>query len=532
MTPDVLRLLAAVLLLALLPGSARAAERARSADAFVDSVGVNVHATYGDTAYGDWDRTIGDLRWLGVRHVRDGLKVYPDTAYDHWEFDRFHALAAAGIRVTAIMAWPGSDQGTPETLLGAVRGEVGDAVEALEGPNEYDMRGEPDWPAKLRAYQQRLWTLAKADPATARLPVLAPSLTSWQARAAVGDVGAWADAGNLHPYPAGAAPEASGVEREIEQARWLKPSGPLQVTETGYHGALAQPGGQTPVSDAVAAVYLPRLLLDDFSRGIARTFLYELLDEKPDAAGVAQEQHWGLFDVAHRAKPQARTLQRLLALLADPGPRFAPAGLDYALDAPADVRHLLLQKRDGSFALVLWRAVPVWDAATRRPLAAAPEAAAVTLATPRDAQVHSLAGATGASARTSRVSVAVGPSPVVLTLRAPASAPPPPFTLGARAQLGRRAVTLRARCGAAASCRVTLGLRVRVGRSWRALPSAVRRVPRGAAQVRVAVPARLRARLGRQSRARARASVTVAGYRGSVRRAIVIGTAGTKKRAP
>jgi hypothetical protein len=171
--------------------------------------------------------------------------------------------------------WQGADTAVypkgVKTLLAAVRDDVPDAVEAIEGPNEYDMRGEPDWPAKLRDYQRRLYMLAKADPRTARLPVLAPSLTSWQARAAVGDVGAWADAGNLHPYPAGAQPETSGLEREIEQARWLKPSGPLQVTETGYHGALAQAGGQPPVANAVAAAYLPRLLLDNFARGIQRS---------------------------------------------------------------------------------------------------------------------------------------------------------------------------------------------------------------------------------------------------------------------
>jgi hypothetical protein len=523
------RLVVILGLLAFAPAPARAAERARPADAFVDSIGVNVHATYGDTAYGDWDRVVGDLRRLGVRHVRDGLKVYPDRAYNEWQFGRFHALAAAGIRMTVIMAWPGSDQGTPEMLLAAVRDDVPDAIEAIEGPNEYDMRGAPDWPAKLRDYQRRLYSLAKQDPATARLPVLAPSLTSWQARAAVGDVGAWADAGNLHPYPAGAQPETSGLEREIEQARWLEPSGPLQVTETGYHGALAQPGGQPPASDAAAAVYLPRLLLDNFSRGIERTFLYELLDEKPDPGAGAQEQHWGLFDVEHRAKPQADTLRRLIALLADPGPRFAPGRLEYSLSAPQDVRHVLLQKRDGSFALVLWRAVPVWDPAGRRPLAAGPVTATVTLPAPFDAKANALSGAVVASSRSDRVSVPVGPSPVVLSLRAlppagPAAAPPaPPVTLGARAKRAGRVVTVVARCRATAPCRVTLRLRVRLGKTWQALPAARRHVGAGtSARVRVRVPAQVLARLGSRTRVRARASVAVGGYRGRVERPIVI----------
>jgi hypothetical protein len=420
MSRPVIRLLAALLIVGALPARAGAAERARPAAAFAGSVGVNVHATYGDTAYGDWDRVIGDLRRLGVRHVRDGIKVYPDTAYNHWQFDRFHALAAAGIRVTAIMAWPGSDQGTPEALLAAVRHDVPDAVEALEGPNEYDMRGDPDWPRRLRDYQRRLYTLAKADPATARLPVLAPSLTSWQARAAVGDLGAWADAGNLHPYPAGAAPELGGLEREVAEARRLKRSGPLEATETGYHAALAQPGGQPPVPDTVAAAYLPRLLLDNFARGIRRTFLYELLDEKPDPARVSQEQHWGLFDVSHRAKPQARTVARLLELLADPGRSFSAGSLAYELQAPPDVRHVLLAKRDGSFALVLWRAAPLWDPAARRRLTANAASARLTFRRAFQARARPLDGAPRARAHGRRMQVTVGPMPVVVALR-PAS---------------------------------------------------------------------------------------------------------------
>lgn len=523
------RLAVVLCLLTCVPAPARAAERARTADAFVDSVGVNVHATYGDTAYGDWDRVIGDLRRLGVRHVRDGIKVYPDAAYNHWQFDRFHALAAAGIRLTAIMAWPGSDQGTPEALLAAVRDDVPDAIEALEGPNEYDMRGEPNWPAKLRAYQRRLYALAKAHPATARLPVLAPSLTSWQARAAVGDVGAWADAGNLHPYPAGAAPEASGLEREVEQARWLKPSGPLQVTETGYHGALAQPGGQPPAPDAVTAAYLPRLLLDNFSRGISRTFVYELLDEKPEPARAAQEQHWGLFDVEHRPKRQAETLRRLLALLADPGPAFAPGALEYGLQAPSDVRHVLLQKRDGSFALVLWRAVSIWDPAARGGLPAGAETATVTLPAPYDAQVRSLAGAAPPPVRGDRVPVAVGSTPVVLALRKPLAAASTgttaraPLTLASSARRAGRVAALRVRCRAAVACRVTLRLTIRAGKAWHALPAAIRRVPpRATVRVKVRVPAKVAARLGRRTRAAAKASATATGYRGRIERRIVL----------
>jgi len=48
-------------------------ETAVGADAFVDSVGVNVHLHYNDTSYGNFASVERSLKDLGVRHIRDGL---------------------------------------------------------------------------------------------------------------------------------------------------------------------------------------------------------------------------------------------------------------------------------------------------------------------------------------------------------------------------------------------------------------------------------------------------------------------------
>ena len=45
----------------------------RSSSELVDSIGVNVHMSYTDTAYRDAERVQGALRSLGIRHVRDGV---------------------------------------------------------------------------------------------------------------------------------------------------------------------------------------------------------------------------------------------------------------------------------------------------------------------------------------------------------------------------------------------------------------------------------------------------------------------------
>jgi hypothetical protein len=114
---------------------------------------------------------------------------------------------------------------------------------------------------------------------------------------------------------------------------------------------------------------MPRLYLDYFRRGIARSFAYELLDEHPDESRENIGANFGLLRNDFSEKPAFVALKRLIALLRDPGPSFKPGALDYSVEgAPPNLRQILLQKRDGSFYLALWNAVSVWDPATRKPL--------------------------------------------------------------------------------------------------------------------------------------------------------------------
>ena len=76
------------------------------------------------------------------------------------------------------------------------------------------------------------------------------------------------------------------------------------ATETGYH-TLARPG-RAGVSEAAAAIYIPRLLLNNFAAGVKRTFLYELLDE--GMSPHDNEQHWGLVRYDGAPKPAYHTL--------------------------------------------------------------------------------------------------------------------------------------------------------------------------------------------------------------------------------
>ena len=75
---------------------------ATPADAFVNSIGVNIHVHYNDTIYGDFPKLKSALKEVGVRHVRDGLV---DSTWKPY-FERVNELAATGIRFTFITSLP------------------------------------------------------------------------------------------------------------------------------------------------------------------------------------------------------------------------------------------------------------------------------------------------------------------------------------------------------------------------------------------------------------------------------------------
>jgi hypothetical protein len=385
------------------------AHRAVAAATFRDSVGVNVHLSYGSTAYGDFGAVQAALRRLGVRQVRDGA-----CAACRAEVSRLEALGRSGVHATLIAGNPRNSTGTLGANLALVRTRLRGVVTALEGPNEYDRSGDPNWVAALRAYQGSLYRAVKADPALRRLPVIGPSFGTSGGPAQVGDLSASMDLGNLHSYPGG-QPPAANLEAQFALAAKVSGRRPLVATETGYHDALHSPAGHPPVDPATAAAYVPQLFLEYFLHGVRRTFLYELVDEKPETGFTNLQQHFGLLRDDWTPKPAYESLRALLAGIGDGTPADGPGTLKYAVTgAPADLRQLLVERGDGSFALVLWRAARVWDPNARRRVAASADQVRVRLGQP----VASAAVAGGGTLDNPRtVPVRVGAQPVVVRLR-------------------------------------------------------------------------------------------------------------------
>jgi len=392
--------------------------QARPADSLVEAFGVNTHLTYAGP-YEDTARVTQSLTGLGVRHVRDNLNLSSPES-----IPAMRQVAASGVRFNLIMGRPRSWQ-TPEVLVQTLANELPTGVvESLEGANEYNLfAGAVDWATELRTHQQQLWEAAKANPATAQLPVLAPALGQKTGFEQLADLGRYADFGNAHLYPGGKQPSYL-IDQMTLAEQIVVPGKPVVYTEGGYHNAMNTTSGHRPTPEAVVGSYAPRMLLEHFVRGTSRFYQYELLDQRPDVDQVDHEARFGLLRNDFTPKPAYTAMQNLLALAADPGPAFAAGKLGYRLDgAPAGTRQVLVQKRDGEFVLLLWRDVAIFNPTTGQPVPVTPAAVNVQLGERSKVAVHRPATGSAAVSTTTGTSIPVtlAGDVVALCIRPPAA---------------------------------------------------------------------------------------------------------------
>jgi Chitobiase/beta-hexosaminidase C-terminal domain len=325
--------------------------QAAESDSFVDSIGVQIHVSYINTAYGNWPQVLAALELLGVRHIRDGL---PTTGT---YVSNFQQLAAAGIQCTCGFALPNS------LTAAEIESDVQQSqnVEALEAPNECDAGtncggGGSTGVDNVVAF---LPTLDAASIPTG-LPVVGPSFVLQSSYASAGDLAPLINFNNLHVYFGGRNPGTPGwgegdpegnfygsFDWWIDQGNLDAPNTPDIVTETGYmaYPTATQPG---TIPESVEASYTPRTVLLAFVKGIKRTFVYELVDEFSTTG-------YGLLANDFSEKPAFTALKNLISILQDPGSKFTPESLNYNVSGNTNtMQQLLLQKRDGSYWLALW----------------------------------------------------------------------------------------------------------------------------------------------------------------------------------
>jgi hypothetical protein len=333
------------------------------ADHIADSVGVNVRLHNIDTGYGNFELVKWLLAQLGVRHLRDGLI---DTTWQGY-YDRHNALGAMGIRGIFIAPPALSD-----AALRAYPTKMAHAFEGYELPNELDATGLSTWTATLlRSLAQ--FQILDVDPHVTHFPVIGPSLTTPESYAALGDVSGYYDHATLHNYMAGRNPGNPGwgdggygsIAWNLALATRYAPGRAVITTETGYWDDPALAGSIPPV---IAGRYIPRLVLEQFQHGIARTYIYELIDFP--VPGLTHLSGYGLVRADGQWKPAFHALRNLMRVFADPGPEPPPASFAYDItgNSDASMRRMVFQKRDGTFLLALWLEQPGYNVDAQTPI--------------------------------------------------------------------------------------------------------------------------------------------------------------------
>jgi hypothetical protein len=289
-------------------------ELATAAGAFTDSVGVNVRPGDAQAGWAMAER----LEDAGIGHVRA-----PAAGPDDPALAGLRALAGAGLQLDLAVA-----AGTDPAAAVAAAAALGPAVAALEAP-----AGE------------RATPLRRAVRAHRRLPGVS-----------VLGSGPGADSQAVRLDLGGRCPGCVADELGSGDAA-------VQVTEVDLGAG---------VPDAVAARYLPRLLLANAGLAV-RTYVQ----------GQSGDGGPGLLGPDGSPTAAYVTVARLLALLDDGRRQVAPDRLAFRLTGDTDaVRHRLLQKADGHFWLALWVEEPSWDPAGGRELAVRGRQLRVVLDTP------------------------------------------------------------------------------------------------------------------------------------------------------
>lgn len=421
-----------VALAGLLPAAAHAAPTptpASPADRFTDSLGVNTNLSNGDTAYcAQFSAVQSALDALGVRGARGGMKT-TNTATNTCPSNGNRTIAqsyadlATNRRTLMLLAGgidTGAGVGDADTYAMAtdslsplfqrvdLAGTLNDTLDyaeqigaaklaGIEGPNEYDGNayvqtvgscGQTSatypWRSRLRTWIGWLYTAVKARTALSSVPVVGPTFgRGCNAKAFMFNgfnATAGLDQGAMHLYSPG--PYEAALDTWEPTFRQIAGGDPLVATEVGYSSATGASGGGPIVSEEARATYLPRVFLENYRRGIPRTYWYQLLDQSGSST-TSPEDAFGLVGNVGGTlvrRPAFYALRQLALATADPGPAFSPQPLTYEVTGDlTGVRQVVLGRRDGSHILAVWRTDSVSDLTTRADLTVTPRALGLQL---------------------------------------------------------------------------------------------------------------------------------------------------------
>jgi hypothetical protein len=347
------------------------AEQPLAAYQFTNSVGVNTHVHYGPLYADNFPLILQRLRELGIQHIRNGLQSRISAEFS----GHIKAVNQAGIKVLWIL---NTDQSSD--LAFTYANLFPNGSDGFEAPNEFDTSKQSNWAPRMKQYMTRLYPELKQDRRTSGLLMVGPSLTSANSYNSLGAQTSYIDVANLHNYPGGrnpgtvgwGSPDSAGarygsITWNLDLGKNVWGTKPVWTTEYGYNNSDA---AKDRVPEDIAAIYTPRALLEQYLHGIHRTYLFELFSAHPNE----NDGVYGLLRADGTAKPAFTGVSNLLHLLHDDDPSPSLLSMQFALEGEiADVHHLLLQKGDGSYYLLLWLEKPAYDVDAHKRIQVSPQ---------------------------------------------------------------------------------------------------------------------------------------------------------------
>ena len=341
-------------------------QAAFSAQALRNSVGVNIHSTYDDTAYYDVNRIITYLRELGPAWVREGVHQHPRA----WHPGFLRDLKAAGFNVSVGIGDPAGSYGNfgvgdSSKLVQSLKTTYAGVYNQFELPNEWDLFSPTNsWVTELGNFYNEYYSALKNDPHFKGVRIVGPSFGTANGPRLFSK---GADAANIHPYTGGTMPETDDMASAIAEAKKRSSSGQVVATELGYHNAVNTSSGFRGVPEDIAAHYLVRTLLWNFAQGVDQNYVYQLFDQKPNNPERTNMEEWfGLVAVEGnpnaapttwtlRKKPAFNATARLQQYLRDSGTGVAPTALPFEVAGlPRNAVMLPITRKDGSYDVAIW----------------------------------------------------------------------------------------------------------------------------------------------------------------------------------
>jgi hypothetical protein len=350
-----------------------------SVGAFRDSEGVNTKLAFYPNPASDKAQVKAALQATGLRRIRDGINWFSNGngGYDNL-VDAAAEMAPLGIR--ADLGFRCDASAVDGALSAVVADDVDSFANAWENPNEVNNGGcGSNWQTQAPAFAHT-WHDELAERGLDDRPIFGPSCGGSDCEGSLGNLSAWVDTGNIHPYRGNNPPETADNDKCAQGLTYLPGAShdKCVITEFGwslYDWSFGNCTQNCTGSERVQATYILRAYLDHFDNSdtwpVPVSYVHQLADLGDDAWYAAlcgsnptqscldfqkHEAKFGLYKYDWTPRLAATALQRQNNAIGDGSSTLTPLAYQRT-SGPSDLRTLVLRRGDGKYVIATWRPI-------------------------------------------------------------------------------------------------------------------------------------------------------------------------------